>query len=332
MKEIQDYLAQIYLKAGITITIDEDEAEINADFSSNTIEKIVNFLIELRNTDYQKYLSCLSILIFYNYADLNADASFIKTSLEESIIKNNEKDQTIKDREKLIDYIVECKNIEDFDTTLAKNNDLDLLYIFFEYHITATFESSFEELCYIIMMDIESMPLYCKYVKPEIIEETFQSAISYTIEHDPHEVLSTVESFYILSESIESSYELHKYIINRFLKNNYTEQLSVYVKDILWCAYIRCKYQEDDESITEEMEDFIHNYETNPEFRHKEYFNIILKPDTSTTLKLYLEFNDIDCPTNKELDSKKLNALSQKMEIETTEFVRKLIPKKKKSE
>lgn len=333
MKEIQEFLAKIYLKAGIHISLDED-GEILTDFDKNILHNIFQLLMELREKNYKQYLSCLSVLIFHGYSCLEADSEYIEKTMDsnEGKIPNEENEERVNDRNALIEYIENSKSIEDLDSTLEQNNELNLITLLLEWHVGDVFECSYEYICYDIMMDIEPMPLFYKLVSPQIIQETFKNAVDYATKHDPSEILNLIESFYLLSDSTDSAYDLHKYIINCFLNGNHIEQLAIYIKDILWSAYIRCKYQEDDENVSDEIESYIYNYENNSNFRQQECFNLISKPDTSNTLKLFLDFNKLDYAPTKDLDSKRLNIFSKEMTAETNKFVRKLIPPKEKSE
>lgn len=348
MKKIQNYLKLLYIQSGVTLTVNDIE-DVFASYNSNNIIMIYTKLMKLRQTDYNLYLNCLSAILLIAHFNLKESIGFYRAMDEaldeltdeeyQSLEEAREHDEKfISAKKTLFYYINTATDLKDLDETLYKNKCLDLICLLIPYHINHTFEESYEFNCYNLFVTSEILVELARYIPHQVFNNIAYTGIDYAIEEDPESLIYIVRTSYELTKSIEAAKEVHKLLLDLFNKHNSIDEFASYIFDFIWSIYKNCKLQEDSYQIDEKSEQFIIDFEDNPNYHLKLCLELLSDIEHTKLFEMFLDdgFEEyIQDPDAAEETSEKallleefLDNLYKQKKEETNKFIRKLIPQK----
>ena len=252
MDKINSYLLILFLTSGIKVVLKEEDIAHVED--TELIDKVYEKLMDLRKSDNQLYLECLSILVLYSY-------SFINTSLCFSTDHHKKKDEN-----KLLGYINNSDNTKHFDKELWIDGELGLIKQLLNAYLGLMIECDYGEACFRMWSSVDLMSLYEKYAKTEILGETFNHFIDYSLTEDQEVLVETVEETYEYNKSVEVAYKLHQKIMEKLIRSKDLYAAKEYINHMLWITYVRGIVASISNESSSQLDSFVRGYEYNLDY------------------------------------------------------------------
>jgi len=285
--KIADYLMEIYSSARTKLI---DGVIVYDENDNQYIDLILEKLMKLREENYDFYLDCISLLIFQ--ADYYHSTIRLLENIEDQEEEINE-EEMLSEIRYLIELIEESPNIIYFDNQLAEDNFealRDIISFYGEFLIEEAEEFSYFDLYY----DLTACEIYTKFIRPEILQETFTEAIRFGIEEYCEGLVDMLSLLYENSEETDKSYELHQYIMQSYNTPKYSECIAEYLNEILWNTYAGGIILKNNGDESVENDAYIMSYENEPSFIFRKCQELINSKEIPEVFDLFLNNHKIE--------------------------------------